>query len=506
MNLQDFILQLATVEFKSREVKELQNTVNQILSLKQKQNEKMEELNKLNLLLDEKAINHATTIELQEQDQRLTELKSQLAELVDDDDIIPETSPHLSRLAALESNSPKIRSEIKLEMSKKERMDDPEISNLIIIKAENLKLEKQQYKKTHILSVGAGYSSDLNDDYTVTDFLKRYNLPLISDELVFCDMVNLELNRLKWLITHKKASTISHYTHFHVFKKNGDKRLIWAPKRDLRRLQKWILENILEKFPLHSSAKGFVKNESIISNATAHQKKKIVLNLDLKDFFHTFDFRRVLGLFKSMGYSGKVSTILAMLTTESDRKRISIHDQLYFVEKGVRKLPQGAPSSPMITNLICWKLDNRLTGLAKKFGWDYSRYADDLTFSGDDVSQVKHIYHLTRKIIEDENLVINNNKIKFLRPSNRQMVTGIIVNDKISFPREWRRKLRAELHTLAKYVDNGNFQEATKYSLNSLKGKIALIKMINLNSAFVLKQKLDSIIEKIPLEMLTQFG
>lgn len=166
----------------------------------------------------------------------------------------------------------------------------------------------------------------------------------------------------------------SPYVSFTIPKASGEPRTITAPRLTLRRVQRQILDELLSKLPTHTAAHGFVKKRSVVTNAKPHESSQLVVKLDLKDFFPTISYHRVRGLLCRYGFSPEVADTLAGLTTH----RAVLSDG-YVVWPGV--LPQGAPTSPVLANLICRRLDSRLSGLAKRMGARYTRYADDLTFS-----------------------------------------------------------------------------------------------------------------------------
>src|SRR5262249_29867281 len=153
--------------------------------------------------------------------------------------------------------------------------------------------------------------------------------------------------------------------------------------RTLASAQKWILRNIVEKLPVDEPAHGFVPGRSILTNAQPHAGKAFVVNLDLRDFFPSIAFPRVRSVFQRAGYSPAVATILALLCTECPRKVVTYDGATYHVATSPRGLPQGACTSPSLSNLVARRLDRRLSGLARRMGLTYTRYADDLTFSGD---------------------------------------------------------------------------------------------------------------------------
>ncbi len=276
--------------------------------------------------------------------------------------------------------------------------------------------------------------------------LQRFNLPVLHTERDLAVWLDLPLSRLRWFTHDKPAETVWHYVRYTVPKRRGGERTILAPKRELKALQRKVLQDILMRVPAASCAHGFVPERSIVTNAEPHVGKQVVLNLDLKDFFPSITFGRVRGLFIAWGYPFSVASALALLCTEHEREAFDRDGKTYFVSIGPRCLVQGAPTSPALANLIAWRLDRRLTGLAAKHGFAYTRYADDLTFSGDDVNAALRILDVAQRIIGDEHFEVNPGKTRIFRRSSRQVVTGLVVNDQLGTPRQVRRRLRAILH------------------------------------------------------------
>ena len=222
----------------------------------------------------------------------------------------------------------------------------------------------------------------------------------------------------------------------------------------LKSLQYWILENILNKIPLHSSANGFIAERSILTNAAHHIAKDVVVNIDLKDFFPTVNYARVKGLFSKLGYSEKIATILALVCTEPEREEATLDGKKYFIASGKRILPQGAPTSPAITNIICYKLDRRFKGMADKLEFSYTRYADDLSFSAAGTEQVNKVQQLlwrAKRIITEEGFTIHPDKVKVMRKGSKQEVTGIIVNKKPGINRKMLHRFRAVIQQVSKH-------------------------------------------------------
>jgi hypothetical protein len=256
----------------------------------------------------------------------------------------------------------------------------------------------------------------------------------------------------------------SRYARFEIPKPRGlGTRKICAPPLPLRAIQRTILRKILDEVPVHPAAHGFVRGRSVITNARPHCFSAVVLNYDLKDFFPTVSYRRVVGLFASLGYPAGDGR------PASDDNSESVAATLAALCCYEHRLPQGAPTSPALANLTCRRLDRRLVGLARQFGGMYTRYADDLTFS------FRHgVPDTTRfavKVLQycgDEGFVVNEKKSKVSRRRDRQEVTGVLVNGPPRTPREVRRRLRAALHNC----------EQGRGDLNELAGLAGYVNMV----------------------------
>jgi RNA-directed DNA polymerase len=240
----------------------------------------------------------------------------------------------------------------------------------------------------------------------------------------------------------------------------------------LKWVQKQILRHILSKVPPHPAAHGFVNGRSTVSNASPHVGAELVVKFDLKDFFPTVHYFRVMGLFASLGYplgncmfgtddeSNQIAPVLARLCCYTPNPKLW----------GSATLPQGAPTSPAVSNLVCRRLDARLAGLAEANKGVYTRYADDLTFS----FKVAEGMNLGRfrwwvdQVCQQEGFTVNQNKFRVIRDSQRQVVTGIVVNEAVRVPRELRRELRAIVHNCEK---NGVDAEAKDWVKHMKKKK-----------------------------------
>lgn len=284
------------------------------------------------------------------------------------------------------------------------------------------------------------------------------------------------------------------YETFTIPKKSGGERIINAPKKELKILQKKLAKLLWDCYieDLESKSKGknikipnlshaFEKNKSIITNSQLHRNKKYVLNIDLKDFFDSFNFGRVRGFFikdRDFGVSPEVATVIAQIACY----------------KG--KLPQGAPSSPIITNLITRILDYRIVKIAKKYRFTYSRYADDMTFSTNrklgsnklrSTKELDKFLADLEEVIIQSGFTINNAKTRLSNEMQRQEVTGLVVNKKINVKREYIKNTRAMAHKL--YMDKEFEIDGRKGTIEQLTGRFAFIHQVDQYNNYLLYKK-----------------
>lgn len=340
-------------------------------------------------------------------------------------------------------------------------------------------------------------SKGLADRRSHIEKLAENALPRLSSPADVARALELEVKKLRFLAFHADAQRHAHYVQFEVPKKRGGTRTLSAPKPELAKAQRWILENVLERLSVERHAHGFVKERSTVTNAAVHQGKAIVVNQDLVDFFPTISFARVRSVFQRAGYSPAVATIFALLTTECPRVEARYGGHTYHVATGPRGLPQGACTSPMLSNLVAARLDRRLHGYASKHGWAYTRYADDLTFSAGEESDdgvaklLATLHHVTR----DEGFAIHLEKGRIQRASKRQTVTGIIVNEpsKLGVPREEVRRVRAILHNAKKTGLAAQNRELSPTFEAWLRGKIAYITMVDRARGLALQKELEGL-------------
>ena len=335
-------------------------------------------------------------------------------------------------------------------------------------------------KATDILFLGRGVSGRLGDRAGDRDKLEALGLPVLFTPAELAAALNLEIPKLRWLAFHTDVASRIHYVTFTVPKKSGGTRTLSAPYRTLAAAQQWVQDNIVSRLPAESPAHGFLPGRSVVTNARPHAGQAVVVNLDLEDFFPSITFPRVRSVFHRLGYSPAVATILALLCTECPRRVVEYASERYHVAVGPRGLPQGACTSPGLSNQVARRLDKRLRGLAVKLGLTYTRYADDLTFSGgDDLNaRVGYLLAKVRHIAEDEGFAVNVKKTRVLRRNAAQLVTGLVVNDRPGVRRREVRRLRAILHRARHEGLDKQNREGRPDFVAWLEGKIAYVGMV----------------------------
>jgi RNA-directed DNA polymerase len=349
------------------------------------------------------------------------------------------------------------------------------------------------YKQAHLVHLGRGIfyhdTADV-DRFDAADPEQRARdnaLPEgLKDVEALARALGLPMARLRWLAYHREVDTGTHYQRWRIPKRDGSLRLISAPKPQLKEAQRWITREITEHLPVHSAAHGFLAGRSIVSNATVHAGGQVIVKLDIEGFYPTVTFPRVKGLLRKAGLGEQVATVIALLATECPREELVLEGKSVFVATGPRSLPQGAPTSPSITNALCLRLDCRLVGLAAKLGCRYTRYADDLTFSfhrtsggSADASAAAPVGALIRavtRIVAAEGFAIKVKKTRVMRSGARQRVTGLVVNAAPGRPAA--RVSRKQLRELRAAIKNRELGRPGKgESLEQLRGMAAFVMM-----------------------------
>ena len=349
-----------------------------------------------------------------------------------------------------------------------------------------------------IIYLGKGISSGLNNTDTNEEKLQSYNLPVFASLTELAESMSLDLATLRYLLYQRKVSKNTHYYTFEIPKKSGGKRKISAPKGKMKNLQLWVLENILNQIPLGEFAHGFVPQRSILTNAQPHTGQDIVINVDLKDFFPTISYKRVKGLFRTLGYSEQMAIIFALICTQAETETVEMDGITYYVQKGERFLPQGSPASPAISNIIAYKLDKKIVGLTKKLSFNYTRYADDLSFSTtkENEQNIPKLICFLQRIIKSEGFTMHPDKTHIMRKGGLQTVTGIVVNEKLNIERKKLRQFRALLHNIEMNGWKDQKWGQADNLIHSVEGYIHFIQMVNPEKGIKFKEQLAKIIDK----------
>lgn len=329
-------------------------------------------------------------------------------------------------------------------------------------------------------------SIDLQQKTLATDWvhLRNRGLPEWITESDLANALGIELGELRWFASHRIRDRVNHYVPFTIPKRNGTRRLILSPKPRLKIIQRKLLRQLVDRLPVHEASHGFRQGRSIATSAVLHVGRNIVVSMDLKDFFASVTFFRIRGLLLVSGYGFPVATTLAVLMTEAERRTIPIGENR-FVHEAVseRYCVPGAPTSPGLCNTICCRMDRRLHGLASSLGWTYTRYADDMTFSGQDESGCRILLRAVSQICEEEGFRIHPDKTRVSRRNQCQKVTGVVVNDVAGLSRQKRRRLRAMAHRLKCESLQSPRPDDFQERVARLRGYVAYLAMLNPDQA-----------------------
>ena len=261
------------------------------------------------------------------------------------------------------------------------------------------------------------------------------------------------------------SNNIEHYyKKYEISKRNGGKRIIYEPNYVLKKVQRNILDNVLNGFKISKYAMAYVKGKSVKDNANMHVNKKLILKLDIKDFFNNISFMDVYNkVFLEEYFPKQARTVLTYLCTYNEF------------------LPQGAPTSSYISNLIMQDFDEKIGLFCEKNNISYTRYSDDMTFSGD--FNVKMVIFKVKDELKKMGMQLNYDKIHVIYSNMSQQVTGITVNEKPQVLKVKRRKIRQEVYYIKKYglyshLKRINVKDEFSY-LRSLLGKINFVLMVN---------------------------
>lgn len=339
----------------------------------------------------------------------------------------------------------------------------------------------------------------------------RWNLPRIESVGALADWLCLTPGELEWFADLKglmykvPRPRLEHYHYRILPKRSGGVRLTEIPKRNLKEIQRRILAGILDRIPAHPAAHGFVRGRSIATYAALHAGHAVLLRLDFQDFFPAFPAARAQALFRTLGYPEGVADRLGGICTNAVPRYVWAHrpdsiDHEQWHEARVLyarpHLPQGAPTSPALANLTAYRLDCRLSGLARSAGAVYTRYADDLAFSGGEAFRrgvARFAAHAAAVALE-EGFSVNHRKTRIMRQGVRQQLAGVVVNRKVSPPRRDVELLEAILTNCIRFGPESQNRASVPDFRAHLEGRIGFVEMLDRGKG----QRLRELFERIP--------
>jgi RNA-directed DNA polymerase len=338
---------------------------------------------------------------------------------------------------------------------------------------------------------------------------EQWDIPVIESVGALAEWLGLDAGELSWFADLKglgyrtMSSPVSHYNYRVIAKRSGGLRLVESPKPRLKAIQQKILRYILDKIPPHHHAHGFVKHKSINTFAAPHAHKQVVLRLDLQDFFPSFRAARVQTIFRVLGYPESVADNLGGICTNATPHYvwkstvIEDHQLLREAQDLYRRphLPQGAPTSPALANICTYRADCRVSALAEAAGAEYTRYADDLAFSGglEFAKGVQRFSIHVAAILLEEGFRVNHHKTRIMRSGVRQHLAGVVVNEHPNVRRDDFDRLKAILTNCVRSGAKSQNRNSHPHFRLHLQGRIAFLRMLNPNKA----NRLQVLFEKI---------
>jgi len=325
---------------------------------------------------------------------------------------------------------------------------------------------------------------------------RQWKIPKIESASALAEWLGVDLGYLEWFADLKglgyktNRPKLRHYCYRILAKESGKIRLIEAPKQALKKLQQRILTGILDKVPAHKAAHGFVRGRSIRTYIAPHVGREVVLRMDVRDFFPAFRAARISGLFRTLGYPESVADLLGGICTNTTPREVwkcvgPSPDPIHLWETRTKyarpHLPQGAPTSPALANLCTYRLDCRLAGLAASAGARYTRYADDLAFSGDDAFEhcVERFSTRVAAILEEEGLSAHYRKTRIMRQGVRQRLTGLVTNRHPNVLRADFDRLKATLTNCVRRGPETQNRDSHPHFRLHLQGRVNFVEMIN---------------------------
>lgn len=333
-----------------------------------------------------------------------------------------------------------------------------------------------------------------------------WRVPAIESVGDLAHWFGITSGELDWFADLKglcRGAKLSHYRYRVVAKRSGALRLIEAPKPRLKDLQRRILTGLLERIPCHPAAHGFLKGRSIKTFVAPHVSRGVVLRMDLRDFFPSISAARVQALFRTAGYPEAVADLLGGICTHATPRAAwtgaANCDPLRLIEARAlyarRHLPQGAPASPTLANLCAYRADCRLAGLAASAGAHYTRYADDLAFSGDGDfhARVERFSVHAAAILSEEGFAVNHRKTRIMRQAVRQRLAGLVVNQTVNVARADFDELKAILTNCARHGPHSQNRGGHPQFRAHLEGRVGHVESINARKGLRLRRIFERI-------------
>jgi RNA-directed DNA polymerase len=319
------------------------------------------------------------------------------------------------------------------------------------------------------------------------------SVPALAERLELSDGQLAWLADVRSLERTVSREQLRNYRYRALPRQGGVPRVIEAPKARLKEIQRWVLREVLDQIPPHEAAHGFTRRRSAITHARLHTGQPAVLRLDLKDFFASVPAGRVYGIFRTLGYSPSVCHVLTGLTTNtvpefvwqliaSATPQRAVQARFWLGRQlATPHLPQGAPTSPALANLAAFRLDRRLVGLAAASGLRYSRYADDLTFSGPARLHRRRsqFESIATTIVRAEGFAVNEAKSTTQSAAGRQTVCGVVVNVRPNIRRTEYDRLKAILHNAGAHGPASQNHDGVADFKAHLRGRISWVHSLN---------------------------
>lgn len=339
-------------------------------------------------------------------------------------------------------------------------------------------------------------------------WLAALALPVLNSAGALAAWLNEPVGALEWFadqwrLGREAGSRLQHYHYRWVPKRSGGLRLIEIPKERLRRIQQKILRQILDLVPPHPAAHGFRRGHSCVTHAALHTAKRAVVRMDLKDFFPSIQLARIHAMFEKLGYPASVAGTLARICVNRVPNGAFSEEAggaaLAWSERQALKsphLPQGSPCSPAVANLCAYRLDIRLDALAQSLDATYSRYADDLVFSGDRVFEraAGRLHIQVAAIALEEGFRVNTRKTRLMREGTRQQVTGVVVNRHANVARDEYDRLKATLTNCVRHGPASQNHDRRPDFRAYLAGRVSYVMMVNRHRADKLQRLSAAII------------